>query len=191
MLNRGTSRLIQSSGTFWEVYRNSVLVGTAKGYYAAKGEKIPAAYILFEPNTDILEGDLLKCDLIKKEFSIGQTELYTIQGALYGLKAFIKIAQDPQASPSQIFNVSTNYGSVGNITIDHQTLNFDFSTIESQIIAKGQDVDELQDLIGELRLIRESGTIKKGALARFSDVMERNSWITGSVLSALLGWLTR
>ena len=32
--------------------------------------------------------------------------------------------------------------------------------------------------------------VQKGILSKFSDVMERNSWITGAIASTLLSWLT-
>ena len=52
------------------------------------------------------------------------------------------------------------------------------------------DKDDLQQLLSLLEmLVNDRIPAQKGMFSKFSDVMERNSWITSAISSTLLGWL--
>ena len=56
--------------------------------------------------------------------------------------------------------------------------------------SNSNDKDELCKIIKILEsAFNEQIPIKKGMLSKFSDVMERNSWITGSISSLILNWM--
>lgn len=56
----------------------------------------------------------------------------------------------------------------------------------------GEDKEELHNALAQVERIIERGEyIDRGMLSRFSGVMERHSWFTGSVMNALLGFVTQ
>ncbi len=53
------------------------------------------------------------------------------------------------------------------------------------------DKEELQEIVQLLEMIVNNKVpASKGIFSKFSEIMERNSWITGSVMSTILSWLT-
>jgi hypothetical protein len=90
------------------------------------------------------------------------------------------------------------YGNVQSSIIGTQnhaelTANFDFGEIEREIERHGgADTDELQEAVEQVkRLIDEGQILDRGTLARFGEVMRRNSWFTSHVAQALVGWATQ
>ena len=53
------------------------------------------------------------------------------------------------------------------------------------------DKEDLKQIINLLEMVVNNQVpVSKGLFSRFSEVMERNSWITNSISSALINWLT-
>lgn len=92
-----------------------------------------------------------------------------------------------------MFNIGNAYGSVIG-TQQNVSLNYENSlqaAKEQLESSDSPDKEELQHIISLLEMItRNQLPPQKGLLSKFSAVMERNSWITGTVTSALLSWLT-
>ena len=73
-----------------------------------------------------------------------------------------------------------------------------YTIIEEMINAKKEieasnspDKEDLDKIISLLEMIVNNQlSPQKGLFSKFSSVMERNSWITGTITSTLLGWLT-
>lgn len=100
----------------------------------------------------------------------------------------------PQQNVSNVFNIQNAPGSViGTHNTAELTNNFDFRRMEAEIEEKGgEDEEELREALEEVRRLLVSGEkLDRGELARFSDALERHSWFTGSVTSALLGFATQ
>lgn len=101
----------------------------------------------------------------------------------------------PQPNVSNVFNISGPvHGSVlGSHNTTELTNHFDFRRIEMEIEEKGgADKEELREALAEVQRLLESGDkLDRGALARFSGVMERHSWFTGSVAQMILGFATQ
>jgi hypothetical protein len=81
------------------------------------------------------------------------------------------------------------YGNVQSSIIGTQnhaelTANFDFGEIEREIERHGgADTDELQEAVEQVkRLIDEGQILDRGTLARFGEVMRRNSWFTSQLV---------
>jgi hypothetical protein len=97
--------------------------------------------------------------------------------------------------PSPIFQF---YGDVQSSIIGTQiraqlTANFNFEEIEREIEQRGEaDTDELREALEQvMRLMDEGQTMDRGVLARFGEVMRRNSWFTSHVAQALVRWATQ
>jgi len=73
------------------------------------------------------------------------------------------------------------------------TNTFDFRAIEQRIEEEGgEDKEELRQALAQVQRLLERGDyLDRGALSRFSGVMEKHSWFTGSVMQALLGFATQ
>ena len=90
------------------------------------------------------------------------------------------------------------YGDVqGSVIGTHNTAeltnNFDFRSIEQRIEREGgEDAGELKEALEEVRNLLERGDkLDRGGLSRFGEVMQRNSWFSGAVMNALLGFATQ
>jgi DNA-binding PadR family transcriptional regulator len=90
------------------------------------------------------------------------------------------------------------YGNVqGSVIGTHNTAEltntFDFRAIEQRIEEEGgEDKEELRQALAQVQRLLERGEyLDRGALSRFSGVMEKHSWFTGSVMQALLGFATQ
>ncbi len=120
----------------------------------------------------------------------------TQRGRPYQLKCFIETFTEynsQKQTASSIFNIGTAYGSViGTQSTVNMTYNESIQNAKQQLEASNSpDKEELTQVINLLEMIVNNQVpAQKGIFSRFSAVLERNSWITGSITSALLGWLT-
>lgn len=91
------------------------------------------------------------------------------------------------------FNAPVHGSVIGTNNAAELTNYFDFRRIEVEIKEKGgADKEELREALTEIRRLLESGqSLDRGALSKFSGVMERHSWFTGSIMQALLGFATQ
>lgn len=63
---------------------------------------------------------------------------------------------------------------------------------EQTAIENAPDKEQINKLIDLVEMIvNEQIPPQKGLLSKFSDTMEKHSWITGAVASALVSWLTQ
>lgn len=90
------------------------------------------------------------------------------------------------------------YGDVSQSIVGTQnraelTNNMDFGSVREQIDREGgDDREELHLALDYLeRLVERGEYLDRGSLSRFSKLMERHSWFTNAVMSALLGFATQ
>ena len=98
-----------------------------------------------------------------------------------------------QNNATSVFNIGTVNNSVagiGNtITVNYESALADIKEKVSDY--SGDDKAELNQIINLLEMMLDNQVpVTKGLLSKFSGVMENHSWLTGSIASALLGWLT-
>lgn len=108
-------------------------------------------------------------------------------------KAYLEYLENQTAptTPSLHFSVENNYGAVGtntNITINNS---FDFDLLDKLITqnssAGSTDRQELEDLKALLQSIQnQQAPVEKGALAKFSGLMEKHSWLSSPIASFLI-----
>jgi hypothetical protein len=109
----------------------------------------------------------------------------------------------PERAPAQsvIFNVGNAYNSIfgtqrnaqmNNVSFDFETIEEELNRAEEEVERRGgPDADELKRLLDEVREIRATGDrLEKGRLARYTNVVQRNGWISGPIAGSILGHLT-
>lgn len=123
-----------------------------------------------------------------------QSRRCTLTGRAYEAVDSGFVLPDPQpTSASFHFHGDVNQSIIGTQNRAELTNNFDFRSIEERIEREGgEDKQELHEALSEVRYILESGqSMGRGALSRFSETMQRHEWFTGSVMQALLGFITQ
>lgn len=185
---------ITDRGIIFKVERNSIIVLEEKGlpnHEKATSKK----YIGFMPRTDVKSGDWL-INPANERLYVKDTITSYFLGEESELKAYYQTFAEYQSesnSSSNVFNIGTAYGSVigsqSNVVLNY---NDSIQNIKDQIeSSNSEDKEELQQIVSLLEMIvNDKVTPQKGLLSKFSAVMERNAWITGSITSALLSWLT-
>ena len=96
--------------------------------------------------------------------------------------------EESSQSGSTVFNIGTVTNSVvGN----NNTVSFSIQEMRSKAEQEGgADKEALQEIISILEnILTGQEAPKQGLFKKFAACMERNSWITGAIASALLGWL--
>ncbi len=98
-----------------------------------------------------------------------------------------------QSSATTIFNINSANGSViGTQAVVNMNYHNSIEQLREQVEASNSDDKvHLEKLVSTLELLINGDIpVQKGILSKFSDVMERNSWISGSIASTILSWLT-
>lgn len=109
-------------------------------------------------------------------------------------QAVTESARATEQRQSNIYNIGTAYGSVigtaNTATINYQT---NFQELRERAEAENApDKEQVQKLIDLVEMIvNDRIPPQKGLLSKFSETMERHSWITSAVAAALVSWLTQ
>ena len=132
---------------------------------------------------------------------LGEQRLIKSQASGYGLlsittKGIDKVEGNEEqvaSGSSFVFNAPGQGSIIGTNNTAELTNTFDFRSLEQQIEREGgEDKEELRAALIEVRQLLEQGeSLKRGMLSRYSGVMEKHSWFTGSVMQALLGFTTQ
>ena len=146
------------------------------------------------PDVDVKAGDILT-NSNGDTYRIISAEMQFLRGAPHYLQAFYQTEQERNAakqSSAPVFNIQNAYGSVigsGN----QATINYNSAISElKQAVSSdtSADKEQLEKIVSLLEMVVDGQVPpSKGLFSKFRDVMERNSWITGSVANALLSWL--
>lgn len=184
---------IERHGLIYSVERNSVSIAEYKGLINRE-ESTNKRYIGFYPNTEIEIGDWL-INPTGDRFLVIDKETITNMGKPYQLKCMIQTEADSRLANNDatVFNIHNAYGSViGSQSSVVLNYNDSIQKAKEQIeTSNSSDKEELKQIISLLEMITNNQVpVNKGLFSKFSDVMERNSWITSSIASALLSWLT-
>ena len=185
---------LEMGGQKFDVERNDVIIATydVLTNTSSSGEK----YIGFHPTCDIQCGDWLinsvgerfyvrdkKTDYVAREPN--QLKIY------YDTEAQYKINKNQTSST--VYNIGTANSSVfGNHNNFSISYNESLSNLKNEVQnSDSTDKEELQEIVQLLEMIVNNKVpASKGIFSKFSEIMERNSWITGSVMSTILSWLT-
>lgn len=101
---------------------------------------------------------------------------------------------EQQIIPSQTFNINSvnnsAFGNNGNTTINN---GYTFEEIRSLISSTVpiEDQKELNNLVDTVEIItKNSSSISKGFLSKFSDLMQKHSQIIVALIPHIINWLT-
>lgn len=188
-------RFLEISGVDVLIERNGTVLRTVKGLFNSTKDT-HRKYCGFLPDTDIKPNDWIIRAATGERFYIVDTESQSFKGELSSIDAFYQTEVEHKNSNTNtnqsVFNIQNAYGSVigsGNTA----TINYNNSIQEiKNAIAESESADkeELKQIVTLLEMIVNNQIpASKGLFSRFSEVMERNSWITGSIAGSLLSWL--
>jgi len=185
---------LERSGQPYQVERDGKIIFTADGLPNHE-TSTKRQYIGFAPGTDIKPYDWV-INSFGERFFIEDTKTIFVQKEPHCLNAYYLTQVEYQKSLQQnsaTFNIQNAYGSVIG-TQTYVTLNYNDSIQKAKELietSSSSDKDALNQIISLLEMIVNNQVpVTKGLFSKFSAVMERNSWITGSIMSALLSWLT-
>ncbi len=177
------------------IERNGNNQQTVRGLFSSEKDT-HRKYCGFLPGTDIKSNDwIIKSETGERLFVV-DTESQSFQGKIQQIKAFYETETEHkksnQSSQQSVFNIQNAYGSVigtGNTaTINYKT---SLENIKSSVeTTDSPDKEELKQIVALLEMVVNNQVpASKGLFSKFAKVMERNSWITGSVANALISWL--
>lgn len=149
-------------------------------------------HISFMPETDIKAGDIL-LGPNGENFCVSKTEMEYFQKQPYALNAYYSDGvQGRSQESSAVYNIQNAYGSIigsGN----QATVNYNSAISElKQAVSSdtSADKEQLEKIVSLLEMVvNDQVPPSKGLFSKFREVMERNSWITGSIANALMNWL--
>ena len=176
------------------IERNGEIVATLQGL--PNHEKATRrAYIGFEPGSDIQIGDVV-INPANERFHIIDVRnsfVRAIQIKAYSLSE-TEYTQSREKHETAVYNIGNAYGSVignsSNATINYQ---MGFQEMrERAAFENTPDREQVEKLISLVEMmVNGEVPAQKGLLSRFSETMEKHSWLTSSISSLLLSWLTK
>lgn len=186
----GASTLIDSMGVPFRIVRNGECIGTCIGLPRTHGSD----YITFKPAADVQTGDVA-IDPANQSYTVTHTKIEFFGGAPNMLLAYCETEYDRaerKRQSSTVIQVTNAYGSfigVNNVaTIQYSAALADLK--EKAEAYAGPDREQMDRLISLVEMMaKDEIPMQKGMLAKFSALMEKHSWLSGSVASALLSIL--
>ena len=153
--------------------------------------------ITFLPDSDVKIGDVL-VNLGGDRFYVTDTRTDVINNIPMRLNVFCETEKEharPKQKTEAVYNIQNAYGSIignnNNATVHY---NSTVSDLRERIAAEHSDDEDreaMEKVVDLLEMIVNNQIPpSKGLLSRFSDVLERHSWLSGSVAGALFSWLT-
>lgn len=189
--------LLGMYGLEMQIERNGEIIATIPGLLNTEtGTK--RQYVGFRPETDIKINDVV-INPAKERLYVTETRTSFFQKNPEEIMAFYMTEVEKQQRKaaqhqSNVYNIGTAYGSIIG-TANTATINYqpDFQKMREQAaIENSPDKEQINRLIDLVEMIvNEQLPPQKGLLSKFSDTMEKHSWITGAVASALVSWLTQ
>ena len=188
---------LKRHGIDMRIERNGEIISTIPGL-PNRETATNRKYVGFRPGTDIKVDDVVITPANERLY-ITETQASYFQKHQEEIKAFYmteaeKHRKEIEQRQSNVYNIGTAYGSVigpaNTATINYKT-NFQ-ELRERAALENAPDKEQVQKLIDLVEMI-VNGQVppQKGLLSRFSETMERHSWITSAVASALVSWLTQ
>lgn len=174
--------LVQASGTNFSIFRNNLKIVTVKGlYHDELSVELPF-------DCDIRIGDVVLNEVTEEKIIVGKLKKeLTITGDEID---FITASAVSQTQPSNIvYNIGTAYGSAfgPNASSAYQSASID--DLKKIIAANTIDGSRFNDLIEALEKCSEKGSYDQSNLAKFSSLLQKNSWLTEPVANFILSKL--
>ena len=185
---------IQDSGIMYKIERNGSVIAELKGLQNFN-KNLSRRYVGFMPGSDVQSGDWIISPANERFFVVDRITSFAF-GEESELQAYFQTAVEKKSETESATNIF-NIGNVTNSIVGTQSgftmnINSPFQEAREQIDSSdSDDKEELHQIIDLLENALNNQTpVKKGLLSKFSAAMQRNSWITGTISSLLLKWLT-
>ena len=187
--------LLNQYGQPYSVERNSQIISELIGM--PNHEKATAkAYVGFIPGSDLKPGDWI-INSVGERFFIKAVVTDLFMKTPNQLKAFYltetEFNTQQKTSGTTVFNIGTATGSViGTQSIVNMNYNDSIQDAKKQLEnSTSPDKEDLKQIINLLEMVVNNQVpVSTARISRLSEVMVRNSWITNSISSALINWLT-
>jgi len=189
------SRFLRMHGHPFRIERDGTIIAELDGL-ENHDSLTSRAFVGFMPNSDIKVGDWL-INGQNERYYVFDTKTSYLHGKASSLDCFYKSQSEysqETTNSAVVFNIGTATGSIIG-TQGIAELTFSAASID-QMRRKaeadgGPDKEDSQKIISLLEmLVDEQIPPSKGLFSKFSSVMERHSWITNALASALVSWLT-
>lgn len=196
---------LEMQGLDMQIERDGEIIATVPGL-PNRETATNRQYVGFRPKTDIKIDDVIITPANERLY-VTETQASFFQKQQEEIKAFYmtevekkrKETEQRQSNiynkrQSNIYNIGTAYGSVigtaNTATINYQT---NFQELRERAEAENApDKEQVQKLVDLVEMIvNEQIPPQKGLLSKFSETMERHSWVTSAIASALVSWLTQ
>lgn len=186
-------QFIEMNGIMFKIERNASIIAELKGRQETETQT-KKRYVGFFVGSDVKPGDWIVNPSGERLYIVDTLTATGLDGPSE-LRAYFQTSTEYNSkteSQSTIFNIGTaNNSLIGNQS--HFTMNITTSLqkARSQIDSSdSNDKEELHKIIDLLENVANNKVpIKKGMLSQFSELMERNSWITSSMSSLALNLL--
>lgn len=147
-------------------------------------------------NVDVQDGDWIIHEATERKFYAEKVEPIYARGSIrcwvikYQNESEYKISQKETSS---IFNIQNAYGSVIGIE-NYTTLNYNSTVqeLKDKVSADtSSDKEQLEKIVDLLEMVvSDQVPASKGLFSKFSEIMERHSWISNAIAGTILSWLT-
>lgn len=187
--------LLQRTGQPYQVERNGTILATHDGLSNRTNGTLKD-YVGFMPGTDVQPNDWL-INQFGERFYVQDTKTTVFMKEPHEIQAFtlskVEYEKLHNNNSKSTFHINNAYGSViGNQS--NFTMNYSSSINELRETindSQSSDKEELSKIIDLLEMITNNQLpVSKGIFSKFSEVMQRNSWITNNIASILLNWMT-
>ena len=186
---------LRTYGLSMKIERNGEIIATVPGI-PNREKSTNRQYVGFRPGTDIKTADVV-INPANERLYVTETQASYFQQRQEEIKAFYmteveKKRKEAEQHQSNIYNIGVAYSSVIG-TANTATINYRTNFQELRERAESEnapDKEQVQKLIDLVEMIvNDQIPPQKGLLSKFSETMERHSWITSAIASALLSWL--
>ena len=188
------SSVLRLGGNKFTVERDGQIVAELDGL--SNKDESGRHYIGFAPGAGVRINDWL-INSSGDRFYVDDVKTAYFMGKPHVLNAYYSTETEHKAkskqSHSAIFNIGSAHGSIiGTQALATVNYNDGIKHLKEQVAAtESDDKEDLARIVALLEMVVNNQVpASKGLLSKFTETMERNSWIAGSIASTLLGWLT-
>lgn len=188
-----TEDFIEMNGIMFKIERNGSIISELKGRQQIE-DKTSKKYVGFLVGSDVKPGDWVMNPYGDRLYIVDTITGIGINGPSE-LKAYFQTVTEYNSKPepqSTVFNIgSANNSVIGNQS--HFAVNINASLQEAREQINSSDSDDKEELHKIIDLLESVANnqvpLQRGMFSRFSALMQRNSWITGTMSSLVLNLL--
>lgn len=187
-----SQRYIDTNGIIYKIERNGSVISELKGTQNRE-PSTSKRFAGFKPGSDVRPGDWLINPANERLF-VYDTLTSFLGNKIDQLKAYYQTTYEHNSKEKS--TISYSVGTANNSVIGTQAavtmnINSSLQEVKEQVSSSNSDdKEELLQIISTLEMIvNDQIPAQKGLLAKFSDTIQKNSWIASPISSIILNWL--